>query len=125
MMLRAVKSMIFSEILPLYHSTGSQTFPLHFATRRCDSLLHSAVASQILPLQNAEGNRILPLHDAAGLQILLPHNAVESEILPLYHAVGSQLAAGSQFCSRESIWQRGVKSKILRLRRLPRPLKGQ
>jgi hypothetical protein len=63
------------------------------------------VGSQISPLHFAAGSQIFPLNDAAASQILAPHDA-----------------AGSQFGSRESIWQRGVKSK--NSGRLPRPLKG-
>ncbi len=70
--------MIFSEIFPLHHATGSQIspcimqregshiFPLRFAPWRCDSLLYLAVGSFILPLQNVAWSQILPLQNAAG-----------------------------------------------------------
>jgi hypothetical protein len=41
MMLRGVKSMIFSEILPLHHAAESQIAPLHFANTKMQNTVGS------------------------------------------------------------------------------------
>jgi hypothetical protein len=54
-MLRGVKSMIFSDIFllslisSLHNAAGNQIFPLHIAAWRGDFFLHLAVGNQILP----------------------------------------------------------------------------
>jgi hypothetical protein len=73
-------------------AAGSQISPMHFATRRCDSLLHTSPRCKmpILLLHHAAGSQILLLHHAAGSQISLLHHAAGSKILPLQNAAGSE-----------------------------------
>jgi hypothetical protein len=102
--------MIVAEIFPLHHAAGSQTFLLHFAAW-----------SQISTLYYAAGSQISLLHFSAGSQIFRQHYAAGSQILPLHDA--AKVKSYHRMMQRESIWQRGVKSK--NSGRLPRPLKGQ